>query len=293
MAAPEQEGRVRAPTEFDIYYADALEILLQQDASENKRTGAKVKAAHGFTFYTSPTCLPLLTLRDIKPLWACAEAVWFMSGKSDSAFMKKFGFKVWDKFADESGHVASATGHRWREHFKVDQLKDLIGKLSLDKTNRQGVLVSWDPVEDTLRPGKNVPCVDMWHFHVINDMLHMSVLQRSGDMYFGVPHDIFGSRLVQLFLSAGLGVKPGAISYTISNAHLYEDQWPAAREMITRLKEMRRKGASIKYPKDIRVTRDEFLSAMVGDDTLPLKIAERVAKIYDPWPNILGPKLVS
>lgn len=284
---------MREPTEFDAIYADALRTILRQPDILNKRTGKRVRALHGMLFQTSPRVIPLVTLRDIKPLWSCAEAVWFMGGRSDTAFMSKFGFKVWEKFADEKGHVDSATGYRWRTNFAVDQLKELIKKLTVDLSNRQAVLTSWDPTKDNLTPGKNVPCVDMWHFHIIAEQLHMSVLQRSGDMYFGVPHDVFGSRLIQELLAAGLGVVPGAISYLVSNAHLYEDQWEPAAEMVNRAQRMIRRGEGPKnMPPHLKLAKDDFVRAMIGDDTLPLDLHKKIAKIYDPWPAISGPKLV-
>lgn len=284
---------MRRLSEFDIAYAQCLHTLLDQPSVQNGRTGKRVKAAHGMLFQFAPNIIPLLTLRDIKPLWSCAEAVWFMGGSDDPAFMAKFGFKVWDKFMDKDGRVPSATGWRWRKAFDVDQLKELIKKLSGDPSNRQCVLSSWDPYLDNLMPGKNVPCVDMWHFHILANKLHMSVLQRSGDMYFGVPHDIFGSRIVQELIAAGLGILPGAISYLVSNAHLYEDQWPAAEEMFARAERMTTNNAKTKLMKtNFKLTKDDFARAMICDAELPLEIHKKVMEHYDPWPAITGPKLV-
>lgn len=283
---------MRHISHFDIAYAHGLRVLLDQPIEPNTRTKRRVKAAHGLLFQFGPDVIPLLTLRDIKPLWACAEAVWFVGGGTNSTFMKKFGFNVWDKFSREDGFVESATGFRWRSAFEVDQLKELISKLSEDPSNRQGILTSWDPKKDNLSPGKNVPCVDMWHFHILAKRLHMSVLQRSGDMYFGVPHDILGSRLVQELLAARLGVRPGAISYLVSNAHLYEDQWPAAEEMLARAEKMMLKAEKINVDhKDLNLTAEDFVRAAICDDVLPLELAKKVNAIYNPWPAITGPKL--
>lgn len=280
-------------TEFDIGYAGALKILLNKGAVSNTRTGKKVRAAHGMLFQFTPNVIPLLSLRDINPLWACAEAVWFMGGGHNCDFMERFGFKVWRNFSDQNGFVASATGFRWRKAFGVDQIKELIAKLTADPTNRQGVITSWDPHDDNKKPGANVPCVDMWHFHILDNQLHMSVLQRSGDMYFGVPHDVFGSRIVQELIAAGLGVRPGGISYLVSNAHLYEDQWKAAEEMLGRAESMARKQDRTKMtPGNLGLTQDDFIRSMVCDWELPLEIAKRVKSIYEPWPAISGPKLV-
>lgn len=284
---------MKAISEFDLDYVQALRIIMNSMPTRNLRTGKEVRATASLVFQLNPRAVPLMTLRDIKPLWACAEAVWFMGGGHKADFMRGFGFKVWDKFADADGCVNSATGYRWRSHFKVDQLKELVKKLSADPTNRQAILCSWDPLEDNLRPGANVPCVDMWHFHILEGALHLSVLQRSGDMYFGVPHDILGSRIVQELIAAGIGAEVGMMSYSVSNGHLYEDQWQAAEEMISRMEKIIN-SFQIKKVKleNLELTKDDFVSAMVCDERLPLKLAARIAKQYKPWPSIIGPKLV-
>ena len=250
----------------------------------------KVRAIHGATFSLTPGHIPLLTLRDIKPLWTCAEVVWFLSGGLEPEFMEQFGFKVWSKFAKD-GKVMSATGFRWRTGFDgIDQLGALIEKLKADPSNRQGVLLSWDPRRDTLHPGPNAPCVMIWHVHAIQGQLHMSVLQRSADMYFGLPHDILGSRLIQELLAAHLGMQVGGLMYAVSNAHLYEDQWEAAEEMIARV-ESSSYDPSTCGP-DFGVTALDAERALRGDVETVFNLHDKVKALYNPWPPITGPKLV-
>lgn len=277
---------------FDVLYAIALDKILCAPVDTNFRTGKKVRAVHGVNFALVPGQLPLLTLRDIKPMWTCAEVVWFLRGDPSAAFMEKYGFKVWSKFADESGFVRSATGYRWRKAFGVDQVWNVIDKLRRDVSSRQCVLLSWDPRLDAERPGPNAPCVMIWHVHVIGQELHMSVLQRSADMYFGLPHDILGSRLIQEILAAYLGLHAGGLMYSISNAHLYEDQWGPAEEMLRRAESV--PTATLCGP-DFGLTAANFQNIMMPpgpDDRAVEDLFENVMSIYKPWPPIAGPKLV-
>lgn len=274
---------------FDHAYGRAIRDILDAAPTLNERTGKKVRAIPGVSFKIQETHLPLLTLRDIRPLWSCVEAVWFISGSLEVAYIQKFGFKAWDKFADEHGRVLSATGFRWRHAFGVDQFAEVIGKLEMDRTSRQGVMLSWDPRTDLMTPGPNVPCVMIWHVHVIDGRLHMSVLQRSADMYFGLPHDILGSRIVQEFMAAALDVKVGTLLYSVSNAHLYEDQWENAEEMIYRLDQC---GTNIApCGPNLGLTRLEYLRACALDEVLPLEIHSKLLRHYEPWPPMKGPKL--
>jgi thymidylate synthase len=279
---------------FDYQYADAIGHIMDQRPETNARTGKRVKAAHGVTFHCAAQEVPLLALRNIKPLWTCAEVVWFMSGSDDARWMARQGFSVWDKFADEHGRVASATGYRWRQHFNVDQLRQLVSKLGEDPTSRQGVLLSWDPW-DGVNPGPNVPCVMIWHFHSINGELHVSAMQRSADMYFGLPHDILGARLVQGLIAAKLGMRTGSISYLVSNAHLYEDQWEAAEEMMARadsLTEEQSKEMMERAPLEPRFSESHYRRACEGDEILPQELNNILIRGYEPGEPIKGPRLV-
>lgn len=287
--------------QFDMNYATALNLILDQAPSRNERTGKSVRAKAGMLFNVAPGQVPLLSLRDIKPMWTCAEAVWFMSGSSDAKWMAEFGFNTWNKFADAEGKVHSATGFRWRGNFEsakgtVDQLKNVVDKLQKDPSNRQAVLLSWDPTLDAVNPGPNAPCVMIWHFHIVGDFLHCSVLQRSADMYFGLPHDILGTHIVQALIAAKLRVKTGGLSYLVSNAHLYEDQWQAAETMLGRVREL---GETYlldplwsKDRHNLKLTPVDFERAEYGNASLVHDLHRMLMQNYEPMPAISGPKLV-
>jgi thymidylate synthase len=270
---------------FDYMYADALAGVMAAHVSHNRRTNKLVKQVHGLTFKTKT--FPIVSLRDIRPLWSCAESVWFMSGSKDPSFMTKYGFNAWDQFKDSDGNVYSATGWRWREGFGVDQLTTVVDRLQWDNSFRQGVLCSWDPRMDCETPGPNAPCLVVWHFQIVDGLLCMSIFQRSADMYFGFPHDILGARLVQELIAARLTIHSGSIFYTIANAHLYEDQWAAAEEMLDRVPRSTLRQEVI----DLSLDPVDYLRATAADEKLPLDMMDKIRAFYNPWPSIKGPVL--
>lgn len=274
-------------TTFDTSYAFTLKRVLDAPAHLNVRTEKLVRAVDGVFMRIGG--LPILNLRDIKPLWTCAETVWFMGGRADVRFMQRFGFKNWNPFADRDGTISSATGYRWRHAHGVDQLDNVIKKLRTDPSNRQAVLLSWLPKMDAVKPGPNAPCLLAWHLHCIGDHLHMSVMQRSADMYFGFPHDVLGSRIVQELVAAAIGVFPGNLSYMIGNAHLYEDQWKAAAEMVAREDKCE---DIADYPQSLGLTHQMASAALSGDDKVVGQLEERIKAFYRPFPPLTGPRLV-
>lgn len=282
-------------TNFDLSYAAYLKEIMDSAPEENERTGKTVRSINGAFFSVKPSLFPILALRDIRPLWSCAEVVWFMGGGLSLDFMHRFGLRAWDKFAEKDGTVPSATGHRWRKFLGFDQLETVLKKLLLDKSSRHGVLLSWYPEKDLLDPGPNAPCVDLWHLHLSRNSLHLSVFQRSGDMYFGVPHDILGASLFHRIVASGLGFELGSLDYLVSNAHLYEDQWSAAEEMIFRQE------ASLKnfgdflgnhYEPFFGMVRSDLKRAMSMDEELVKELYDSIMASYRPWEPISGPKLV-
>jgi thymidylate synthase len=275
-------------TMFDTRYASCLSRIMEAAPKKNKRTDRWVRAVNAMFVHTMGFQFPLIHLRDISPMWSCAEAVWFLSGEKSTGLMKKYGFRTWDKFAGPDGMVDSATGHRWRKAHGTDQLQEIIDKLEADPTSRQAVMVSWLPSVDLVKPGPNAPCIVTWHFHVLNGALHMNVLQRSADMFFGFPHDILGFRIVQEILAARLGWQPGEIGYLISNAHLYEDQWEPATQMIARAY-----GPGNVEAGDFKLKLgwDTIAHAMQGSEQLPLNLYSQIKDWYQPWPTIQGPRL--
>lgn len=278
---------MNAKTSFDTHYAFLLKRVLAEQQHMNMRTKTWVRAIDGAFFRYEG--IPLLNLRDINIRWTCAEVVWFMGGLSNVQFMREFGFRNWDPFADGKGVVHSATGYRWRYAHGVDQLRLVIDKLKMDPSDRQAVLVSWLPDPDLRKPGPNAPCLLAWHFHAIAGKLHMTVLQRSADLYFGLPHDIFGSRIVQEMIAAAVDLVPGNVSYAVSNAHLYEDQWDTAKEMVAREDTC---DTQMVYPVDMNITPAIAEAAMEGDKDVVLTLVERVKKFYVPFPPLSGPRLI-
>lgn len=277
-------------TEFDAQYAEVLSrvILKGRNPQLNERTNSWVMEAGNISFIQRG--IPLLTLRDIKPRWACVEAVWFLSGKRDVAWLNKFGFKAWDSFADSDGYVDSATGWQWRHAFEVDQLVAAIDSLKKDPSTRRAILTSWNPEQVWMYKNYNVPCLPTWHFCRINQKLNLTIFQRSCDLWFGLPADIAGAGIILELIARSLGVLPGHVAIHISNAHLYEDAYNPAKEILERAKI--RQGGSVPNPR-IRSKESLLEPAMKGAEWVVHDLFFRIDEWYSKWTDgpIRGPKL--
>jgi thymidylate synthase len=67
---------------------------------------------------------------------------------------------------------------------------------------------------------------------VDDNTLNMHVLQRSGDLFLGIPYDIALFSMLLLHVSKECLYLPGVIKLTIVDAHVYENQFEAIDEYI-------------------------------------------------------------
>lgn len=262
-------------TQFDRVYQDAIRRVLNEGIEElNVRTGLKTKAVPGLTFQVD-FGFPILTLRKIPVKLFVAEMIWYLSGSQrPDDFLDKYT-KIWDDFLESDGTVAAAYGYRWRHAFGRDQIADLVTLLQQDPSSRHGVVVTWDPGDDGLSSGtkkKNVPCPYTFTVNIIGNKLHLHSVIRSNDMMLGCPHDTAGFALLQYLLAAKLGVKPGIYTHSVSNAHIYENHYEQAHELVNR---------ENSHPPIIFEPKANWLDrAMKGDEKLIEEIFEILTSQY-------------
>jgi len=275
-------------TKFDTVYCDLVENILNNGIEDlNERSGYVCKALPGTHFQIDliKDGFPLLTLRKIPIRIFIAEQLWFLQGDNNPKnFLQDFT-KIWDAFVDDDGTLKASYGHRWRKHFGRDQIGELIQHLKEKPNSRHGVIIAWDPADDSLisgTPKKNVPCPFSFTVNIIGGRLNLHNIIRSNDVFLGLPHDVAGFALLQLILAAKLGVKPGMYSHSVSNAHLYSDQYEAAKELLSRRKSHKHKTIHLEAEENY------FDRAEKADTDLVQEIKDKLSVQYSPLKSIIG-----
>lgn len=154
-----------------------------------------------------------------------------------------------------------------------DQLKWAVETLHRDLSSRRVIISAWAP--GNAQASKLPPCHVLWALNVQNlpnrkarsgqldwqptaDLLHdlqtrlapveprlcLHLTQRSCDMALGVPYNIAGYGFVLELMSRFIGVRPGILSHTLVDAHIYTkkpggsmaeyDHVPGLLEQLTR-----------------------------------------------------------
>lgn len=254
----------------------------------NKRTGHETAAIPGmhFSIDLERDGFPVLTLRKIPIKLFVAEQIWFIMGSRKPADFLRDYTRIWDDFTNPGDVVTVAYGYRWRHHFGRDQLGLAVSHLTEDPSSRHAVVVTWDPSADGLGgvAKKNVPCPYTFTLNIIGGRLNLHNMVRSNDMILGFPHDVAGFALLQCILAQKLGVQPGVYSHSISNAHVYDIHYDAAKELI------KRKDIHKKIP--LTLPPDAFNRAEAGDHTLVDQIVENLTGQYKPQEAIKELRIV-
>ncbi len=270
---------------FDRIYQDMLGQIFKKGIREqSQRTGHETAALPGvhFSIDIEKDGFPLLTLRKIPIKMFVAEQIWFIAGTRKPADFLREYTKIWDSFTNPADVVTVAYGYRWRKHFGRDQLGKLVDLLKKEPSSRHGVIITWDPASDglSLFKKKNVPCPYSFTVNIIGGRLHLHNIVRSNDMVLGFPADVAGFALLQCILAQKLGVKVGVYSHSISNAHIYDNQYAAVKELLKR--------KPTHKPIRVAMPKNAFDRAEKKDRKLAAELVASFENQYTPLPAISG-----
>lgn len=161
--------------------------------------------------------------RDANPYFHLMESLWMLAGRNDVKWIAAFNKRM-REFSDDEHHFHGAYGHRWRNHFKIDQLLDLIHLLEHEPNTRRAVLAMWDPRADLDAESNDLPCNTHIYFDIVDGELNMTVCNRSNDIIWGM----FGANAVHMsflqeVMASMLNLRVGLYRQFSNNAHLYLD----------------------------------------------------------------------
>lgn len=194
--------------------------------------------------------------------------------KEDPEFAKKWGElgegtygSMWRNFPGpvEKGHMG------WEDkQITVDQLQKVIDKLKTNPDDRRMIVSAWHPywVDHCALP----PCHCLFHFNTEeltwqerwtyainigkhcgvtweneqNLIEHLDIMNipkrrlnlllyiRSNDMFLGAPFNISSYSLMICMVAHCVGMEPGTLTYTIGDAHIYNNHIEQVKLQLTR-----------------------------------------------------------
>lgn len=163
----------------------------------------------------------------INPAFALAEVVWIINGYNQAEFLNYWNRQL-PKFAGYNDTYYGAYGNRLRSNLGLDQLEQAYLTLRDNPSSRQVVLQIWDPIKDLPHEkgspnNPDIPCNVLSLLKVRNNKLEWFQVNRSNDLYLGVPHNIVQFTFLQEIIAGWLGVELGSYNFISDSLHIYED----------------------------------------------------------------------
>ena len=105
----------------------------------------------------------------------------------------------------------------------LNQIEYVIKKLQTSPKTRRAVATTWDPRKDTIVD--EVPCLNHFVFMTRENILDISVMVRSNDMYGAWPANVYALGELLQYVCEKTGLDAGTITTLSVNAHIYKHDW--------------------------------------------------------------------
>lgn len=203
---------------------------------------------------------PFMTVRKMYLRPVVAELIWFLSGSTNNDDLHALGAHFWDAWDTPEtnqamgwnpGQLGPIYGKQWR-HWGArmavgdgsflpadnarfngfDQITNLIDTIKTAPASKRLFVTAYDPID--AKDCFVTTCHGMFFCQVWGDRLNLHMVQRSGDVPIGIPFNIASYSLLLLMLAQVTQLKPGTFYHTISDAHIYENQVEAMKEVLRR-----------------------------------------------------------
>jgi len=230
-------------------YNNVLDCILKQGVDREGRNGMTRGLFAIQMRFNLENGFPAVTTKKLAFNAVKGELLWFLEGTGDENRLKEImgknltiwtdnaGASYWKPKAEFPGDLGRIYGVQWR-HWKksdgteVDQIADLINKLKTNPYDRRLVITAWNPGE--LDQMALPPCHMIFQFFVANGNLSLHMLQRSCDMFLGVPFNIASYALLLSMIAQVTNLKPQECVLTLNDAHIYHAHFRAVEEQLSR-----------------------------------------------------------
>jgi len=232
-------------------YLDLLQDILDNGVPKEDRTGTGTLSvfgrqlrhdlAHGF---------PLLTTKKLHFRSIANELIWFLSGDTNTRWLRENGVSIWDEWATEEGDLGPIYGAQWtawptRDGGSVNQIDYVIDCLRNNPDSRRILFHGWnveylpderESPQDNVRAGRMAlpPCHLLYQFYVAGGRLSAQLLIRSSDSFLGLPYNIASLALLTHMLAQQCDLQPGEIIVCTGDSHIYSNHIEQVRKQLTR-----------------------------------------------------------
>ncbi len=219
-------------------YLELLDEILNQGVDRGDRTGTGTRSVFGRQLrFRLDEGFPLLTTKKVHIRSIIHELLWFLSGDTNTRYLRDHGVTIWDEWADVDGNLGPVYGHQWRswrgaDGKTMDQIQWVQDEICRNPESRRLIVSAWNVAELDLMALP--PCHLLFQFYVSNGRLSCQLYQRSADVFLGVPFNIASYALLTMMMARVTGLLPGDFVHTFGDVHLYANHFEQAKLQLSR-----------------------------------------------------------
>ena len=234
-------------------YQDVLQYIMDNGVDREGRNGS-TRACFGVQMrFNMEYGFPAMTTKKLAFKAVKSELLWFlqMKGKErasdeDLKILNESERTIWTDNAEADywkpksqfkGDLGRVYGIQWRNWRKpdgttIDQIAELVEKLKKNPYDRRLIVSAWNPGE--LDQMALPACHMSFQCFVADGKLSLHMIQRSCDMFLGVPFNIASYALLLHMLAQVTGLKAHECVLTLQDAHIYHEHFDAVKEQLAR-----------------------------------------------------------
>ena len=243
---------------FNKEYLALTKKLIEEGKHESSRNGDTVEVLNFKTELTKPLerCVGGYG-RNANIFFLLQEAIWIWLGQKHVEPLAAFNSNM-RNFSDDGKTFHAPYGFRLRNYgipsdvdtFEkicidqdrlfpdlpnqgTDQIKECLLMLEANPQDRRVVASIWNPLLDLGTKCKDVPCNDMIMLKVRDEKLHMTIQNRSNDLHWGLPTNVFQFSFILEMMSTILGVEMGTQTHNSQSLHVYLNN-PTTLKMLNK-----------------------------------------------------------
>lgn len=249
---------------WDEIYCELLSAVLDSGTRVQNRTGTdSIKLPSWQLSLDVGEEFPILTTKQLFIRQAVLEMLWIYQAQSnDVRWLRERDVHIWDEWEiDENGYWNATqllpdgngglvktevhkffgkefshtigTAYGWIvSRYRLTQ--NLIERLKNNPLDRRMVVSLWQ--NEYLDTAVLPSCVWSSEWDVTNGRLNALVHQRSCDIPLGLPFNVTQYATLLCMLARVTGLKPGTLSWSIKDAHIYVNQLEGVKEQLNRFK---------------------------------------------------------
>jgi len=232
-------------------YLDLLQDILDNGTRKDDRTGTGTLSVFGRQYrHDLSRGFPLLTTKKLHLKSIINELIWFLSGDTNTRWLKENGVSIWDEWATPEGDLGPLYGAQWtawptRDGGSINQIDYVVDCLRNNPDSRRILFHGWNveylpdegiSPQDNVRAGRMAlpPCHLLYQFYVAGGRLSAQLYIRSSDSFLGLPYNTASLAALTMMLAQQCDLEPGEIIITTGDSHLYSNHLEQVREQLSR-----------------------------------------------------------